>query len=163
MLLATQAGSVWTRVLLARISAADNTHAIQFESTAANSATPKSLHHCLLHTVKMVFLALVWLLLLLLAIVGGSLEQYSTLTAKSFVTRAVSPDFQAYDADPQLRQAHGLQLRQGFNDALIMASVTALLFNPCEKTRSCDTSKKTMPTSCEVGFLHPVCFPLREI
>ncbi len=81
----------------------------------------------------MVVLAVVQLLLLL-TFVGQGMQQNITLAAKSVVARAVAPDFQAYDADPQLRQMHGFQLKQGFNDALIMASVTALLFNPCEDT-----------------------------
>lgn len=44
-----------------------------------------------------------------------------------------SPDFQVYAPNPELRHRLGLQLRQGFKDALIMAAVTALTFNPCEE------------------------------
>ena len=49
---------------------------------------------------------------------------------KSLVRRAVTPDFQVHDTDQQLRQTHFDQLQQGFTDALIMASVTALTFSP---------------------------------
>lgn len=73
-------------------------------------------------------------LILLLAPVGRALHDNATIAGKPLISRAVSPNFQAYSQNTQQRQALRDQMVQGFKDALVLASVTALTFNPCEET-----------------------------